>query len=103
MTIILECIFYFSLYLCNNCCVVLVPLLVSLFSMTLLCYAKSLQLCLALCGLVDHSPPGSSVHGILQARILELVAVPSSRGIFPSWGLNQSLCVSCIGRQVPYH
>ena len=29
---------------------------------------------------MDHSPPGSSVHGILQARILEWVAVPSSRG-----------------------
>ena len=39
--------------------------------------AKSLQLCLTLC---DYSPPGPSVHGILQARVLEWVAVPSSRG-----------------------
>ena len=31
---------------------------------------KSLQLCLTLCDPMDHSPPGSSVHGILQARIL---------------------------------
>ena len=30
-----------------------------------------LQSCLTLCDLMDHSPPGSSVHGILQARILE--------------------------------
>ena len=32
---------------------------------------------------MDHSPPGSSVHGILQARILEWVAVPSSKGSNP--------------------
>ena len=43
-------------------------------------HAKSLQLYLTLCDLVDCSLPGSSVHGILQARILEWVAVPSSRG-----------------------
>ena len=42
--------------------------------------AKSLQLCLTLCDLVDRGPPGSSVHGILQARILEWVAMRSSRG-----------------------
>ena len=42
--------------------------------------AKSLQSCLTLCDPMDNSPPGSSVHGILQARILEWVAVPSSRG-----------------------
>ena len=39
---------------------------------------KSIQLCPTLCDPVDHSPPGSSVHGILQARILEWVAMPSS-------------------------
>ena len=33
-----------------------------------------------LCDPMDCSPPGSSVHGILQARILEWVAIPSSRG-----------------------
>ena len=32
------------------------------------------------CGPMDSDPPGSSVHGISQARILEWVAVPSSRG-----------------------
>ena len=42
--------------------------------------AQSLQSCLTLCNPMDYSPPGSSVHGILQARILEWVAVPSSRG-----------------------
>ena len=43
-------------------------------------YAKLLQLCPTLCNVMDYSPPGSSVHGILQATILEWVAVPSSRG-----------------------
>ena len=42
--------------------------------------AKSCQLCPTLCNPMDCSPPGSSVHGILQARILEWVAMPSSRG-----------------------
>ena len=41
---------------------------------------KSLQSCPTLCDSVDCSPPGSSVHGILQARILEWVAMPSCRG-----------------------
>ena len=38
------------------------------------------QLCLTLCDPMDCSPPGSSVHGILQARILEWIAIPFSRG-----------------------
>ena len=37
-----------------------------------------------LCDPIDYSPPGSSVHGILQARILEWVAIPFSRGSFQS-------------------
>ena len=41
---------------------------------------KSLQSCLTLYDPMDHSPPGSSVHRILQARILEWVAIPSSKG-----------------------
>ena len=36
-----------------------------------------------LCDPVDYSPPGSSVHGILQARVLEWVAISSSRGSSP--------------------
>ena len=42
-------------------------------------YSKSLQLCPTLCDPMDCSPPGSPVHGILQARILEWVAILSSR------------------------
>ena len=53
--------------------------------------AKLLQSCLTLCNPVDCSLPGSSVYGILQARILEWVAMPSSRGIFPTQGSNSSL------------
>ena len=40
------------------------------------------QLCLTLCDPMDCILPGSSVHGILQARILEWVAIPFSRGSF---------------------
>ena len=42
--------------------------------------AKLLQSCLTLCDPMDYSPPVSSVHGILQARLLEWVPMPSSRG-----------------------
>ena len=46
-------------------------------------HAKPLQSCTNLCHTGDCGPPGSSVHGILQARILEWVAVSSSRGSSP--------------------
>ena len=49
------------------------------------------------------SPPGSSVHGLLQASILEWVAMPSSRGSFWPRDGTQVSCVSCIDRRVPYH
>ena len=40
---------------------------------------------------MDCGPPGSSVHGISQASILEWVAISSSRGLFPTQGLNLRL------------
>ena len=40
--------------------------------------AKSLQSCLTLCNPIDRSPPGSSVHGIFQARVLEWIAIAFS-------------------------
>ena len=46
-----------------------------------------------LCDPMDCGPPGSSVHGVLQARTLERVAMPSSRG--SSWPRNRTH-VSCI-------
>ena len=52
----------------------------------------------ALCNPMDCSPPGSSVHRISQARILEWVTKPSSRGSF--WPRDQThiSCVSCTGK-----
>ena len=51
------------------------------------------QLCLTLCDPMDYSLPGSSVHWILQARILEWIAIPFSRG--SSWPRDR-IQVSCI-------
>ena len=75
---------------------------ICLGSLSLVCsfYAQS---CPTLCDPMDHSSPGSSVHGILQARTLEWVAILSFRG--SSWPRDQACIshVSCIGRQVLYH
>ena len=49
-------------------------------------HAKSPQSCLTLCDPMDCSQPGSSVHGILQVRILEWVAMPSSSNSSPPRG-----------------
>ena len=49
------------------------------------------QSCLTLYAPTDCSLPDLSVYGILQVRILEWVAIPSSRGIFPTQGLTLSL------------
>ena len=65
--------------------------------------AKLLQLCPTLCDSMDCSPPGSSVHGILQARRLEWVAMPSSRGSSQPRDQTQVSYVSCIGRGILYH
>ena len=63
-------------------------------------HAKSPQSCPTLCDPMDHSLPGSSVHGILQARIPEWVAMPFSRGSSqPRDGTRVSF-VSCTGRQI---
>ena len=61
------------------------------------------QSCLTACDSMDCHPPGSSVHGIFQTRILEWVAISSSRGSSrPRDGTHVS-CVSCIGRWILYH
>ena len=51
---------------------------------------------------MDCSPSGFSVHGILQVRILEWVAMPSSRGPSPPRDQTHVSYISCIGRQVLY-
>ena len=58
------------------------------------------KLCPTLCDLKDCSPPGSSVHGSLQARIPEWVALSSSTWSSQSRDQTQ---VSCIGRWILYH
>ena len=62
----------------------------------------SLQPCPTLCDPKDHSSPGSSVRGILQARILEWVAMLSP-GDLPYLGIEPASHVSCMGRWVLYH
>ena len=66
-------------------------------------YAKSFyvlvhhaQSCLTVCNPMDCSPPGSSVHGNFQARILDCVAILFSRGSSRPRDQNCVSCVSCI-------
>ena len=67
-------------------------------------HAKQLQSCPTLHHSIDCSLPGSPVHGILQARILEWVAMPSAKG--SSWPRHRTCvslsfwtCISCVGRR----
>ena len=69
----------------NSICVLVYASEFSLMEMYLLpiflqVFAKLLQSCPTLCDPMDCSPPGSSAHGVIQARILEWVTMPSSRG-----------------------
>ena len=52
--------------------------------------------CVWLCSHMDCSPPGSSVHGILQARILEWVTISSSRGSSRLGDQTHGSCTSCV-------
>ena len=58
--------------------------------------------CLTLCNPMDCSPPGSFVHGIFQAKILERVAVSFSRGSSPSMDRTLVSCISRIDKQILY-
>ena len=84
---------YSGLCLCN-------PSLSLLLRVHSLCCCLVAQSCPTLFNHVDCSPPGSSVHGILQAKVLEWIAVPFSRR--SSQPTDQTR-VSCLGRQVLYH
>ena len=92
------CLFYFQ----PNCCVLSI---ISPKSITFLplCYLRDKkqtcvcsvgQLCPALCNLMDCSLPGSSVHGIFQARILEWVAIPFSRASSQPRDWTQVSCIA---------
>ena len=66
-------------------------------------HAQLLQSFLTLCNPMNCCPPGCSVHGIITARILEWVAMLSSKG--PSWPRDRTLVSysSCMGRWILYH
>jgi len=66
-------------------------------------HARLLQSCLTLCYPMDCSPPGSTVHRILQARIVEWIAIPFSRGSSRPRDWTQVSYRSCIVRLVLYH
>ena len=88
--------------LCRSPCFYLKPhsrSVTVIYSIRMRVLAKSLQSCPTLCNPMECSPPDSSVHGILQARILEWVTMPSSRGSSQPKDRTQ---VSCAGRGVLY-
>ena len=68
-----------------------------------LLHACSIANCVWLCYPTDYSAPGFSIHGIFQARILEWVAISSSRA--SSWFRDRIhiSCSSCIDKQILYH
>ena len=73
------------------------------FFLLVLCFSficSVTKSCLTLCNPMDYSPPGSTVHGISQARILEWVAILFSRGSFQ---IRDQTHVSCIGLWILYH
>ena len=65
------------------------------------CARSVTQLCLTLCNLMDCSPPGSSVHEIFQARILERVVISSSRGSSQSRDQNLAWQVDSLSLAPP--
>ena len=72
---------------------------------TLGCWTVSVpaQSCPIRCDPVDCGLPGSSAHGIFQVRVLDWVAISSSRRSSGPQDWTQVSCVSCIGRRVLYH
>ena len=61
------------------------------------------QPCPMLCSPMDYSPPGSSAHGIFQARILEWGAISFSRASSQPKDRTRISCIICTGRQILYH
>ena len=72
---------------------------------------SSIRVCVCVCAVmsdsaipsIDCSPPGSSVHGMSQARILECAAISSYRGSSWSRDWTRVSCVSCTGKRILYH
>ena len=68
------------------------------FNIIIICV--HIQSCPTLCDPVDCSLPGSSVHGVPQGNILELVSMSSSRGSYWPRDWTHVSCISCMGRQI---
>ena len=81
-------------------CLLEVEMGLSLYLSEVKKWSEVAQSCPTLCNPMDCSLPGSSVHGIFQARILEWVAISFSSG--SSWPRDQTWvsCVPCNGRQI---
>ena len=97
--ILLSCFFM----LCNLTLSSLITMMEASFKCYLNMFATSLQSSLTFCDRMGCILPGSSVHGIFQARILEWVAMPSSRGSSQLRDQTHVSYVSYIGRWVLYH
>ena len=63
--------------------------------------AKSPQKCPTLCSLMDYSPPGSSIHGILQTRILEWATISFSI-LCPTFPKLNELCITNLLFLLPF-
>ena len=68
------------------------------FNIIIICV--HIQSCPTLCDPMDCSLPGSSVHGVPQANIIELVSMSSSRGSYWPRDWSHVSCISCMGRQI---
>jgi len=95
------CFFYSSLSI-PSYFLLPVPTLLVVFVMTITCQNLGIkvlvtQSCLTFCDSMDCTLPGSSAHGVFQARILEGVAIPFSRG--SSQHMSKILACSCHGEQ----
>ena len=86
---------YLGLNRLNYCVCVCVCVCVCAHSVT--------QSCLTLCDPMGYGLPGSSAHGIFQARILDQVAISNCRG--SSWGMDRTLisCISCTNKRILSH
>ena len=69
----------------------------------LCCRYLAAKSCPTLCDPMNCRLPGSSIHGILQARILEWLAISFSKGTSPPRDQTSVSYVSCIGRRILYH
>ena len=67
------------------------------------CMSSVAQSCLTLCNPMNYTPPGSSAHGIFQARILEQAVISYSRGSSQPGDQTHISCVFCIGTQILYN